>query len=294
MSTTAKTRRGWPVILDSAKTTPLDHITGRVLSGDVHTIFDFFCDRFEKLVEPITKGHSWGWSPRPVRGYADVWSEHAAGTAIDINAPAHYMGKSGTFTAKQVEGIRQVIAECGGLIIWGGDWKHRPDEMHFELKADAANIARVAGLIRAQRAGTAPTPETPPVKIGTRETASLVEWMTQNGMDASYANRARLAAQHGITGYRGTAEQNLRLLAILRDLNGAKGGTYVVNRLDKDGVNVRIGPGRDHPRLGLAPVGTVIVTTGKTSGDYAEGATPYMLSVGQTGWMHTAHLDKKG
>ena len=206
-------------MLFRSATTPLDAITGRVLSGDVHTIFTFLCARYERLVEPIIKGHSWGWNPRPVRGYTDVWSEHSAGTAIDLNAPAHPMGRSGTFTAKQVQGIRQLLRECGDVVVWGGDWKSRPDEMHFEVRNDPAKVAWLAGLIRGEQTKPAPTPTTPTV-IGTLETASITEWMTRHGMDASYANRSRLAAQYGITGYRGTAEQNLRLLTILRDTNG--------------------------------------------------------------------------
>lgn len=284
----ATTQRGWPVILDASATTPLDAITGRALSGDVHTIFTFLCARYERLVEPIIKGHSWGWSYRPVRGYTDVWSEHAAGTAIDLNAPAHPMGRSGTFTPAQVQGIRQVLRECGGVVVWGGDWKTRPDEMHFELRHDPAGIARVAKLIRGEQSTPAPTPATPPTVIGTRQSASIVEWMTANGMDASHAARARLAAQHGITGYRGTAEQNLSLLSILRDLDGAKGKRYRITGASS--LNVRTGPGIKHPRLGSAPKGTIITGTGKTSGGWIEGATPYMASHGQTGWWSGAEM----
>lgn len=45
---------------------------------------------------------------------------------------------------------------------------------------------------------------------------SIVNWMNGKGMDSSYANRARLAAHHGISNYSGTAEQNTQLLGILQ------------------------------------------------------------------------------
>lgn len=40
----------------------------------------------------------------------------------------------------------------------------------------------------------------------------IVDWMKQNGQDSSYANRKKLAEQHGISGYTGTAAQNTQLL----------------------------------------------------------------------------------
>ncbi len=45
---------------------------------------------------------------------------------------------------------------------------------------------------------------------------SIVNWMSNNGMDSSYDNRARLAAQHGIKNFSGTADQNTQLLGILQ------------------------------------------------------------------------------
>lgn len=292
--TTATTRQGWPVQLTSENVSPLSWITGQVLDGDARTILDELCRRFHAEVEPIIKGHSWGWSPRPVRGYTNVWSEHAAGTAVDLNAPAHYMGLRGTFTKEQEAAIRRILTDLGNVVVWGGVWTKRPDEMHFELKNDGPLVRKIAAAIRAGKSATHPEPPKESTNpIGVRDTASVVEWLHSRGRDSSFSARAKLAAHYGITGYRGTAEQNLTLLSHLRADEDGTGRQYTVNTLHKDGVNVRIGPGREHPILGLAPVGTTITATGKTSGDYAEGATPYMLSHGQTGWMHTAHLDRK-
>lgn len=52
--------------------------------------------------------------------------------------------------------------------------------------------------------------------VGTIGNVSLVDYMKQKGMDASFANRAKLAKQYGITNYEGTAAQNLALLAKLQ------------------------------------------------------------------------------
>lgn len=92
-----------------------------------------------------------------------------------------------------------------------------------------------------------------------------------------------------------------RLGINMDDLIAANGATpsttiYTGQQLRTDGqarrykitgansLNVRTGPGRQHPRLGAAPKGTIITATGRTSGGWIEGATPYMQSKGQTGW----------
>ena len=49
------------------------------------------------------------------------------------------------------------------------------------------------------------------------DTNSIVDWMNANGMDSSFANRAKLAAQYGINNYTGTAAQNTQLLTMLRN-----------------------------------------------------------------------------
>jgi len=52
--------------------------------------------------------------------------------------------------------------------------------------------------------------------VGTIKIVSLIDYMKSKGMDTSFANRAKLAKQYGITNYTGTAAQNLALLAKLQ------------------------------------------------------------------------------
>jgi LysM repeat protein/GH25 family lysozyme M1 (1,4-beta-N-acetylmuramidase) len=57
---------------------------------------------------------------------------------------------------------------------------------------------------------------TPTVQISTTSgNISLVDYMKSKGMDASFANRSKLAGQYGIANYSGSAAQNLALLAKL-------------------------------------------------------------------------------
>lgn len=93
---------------------------------------------FLDAVEPVTEpGWDGGYAYRKVAG-TQVWSEHAAGTAIDWNASQHGRGGSATqgWTADQARVIRWMLTRTqnGSYFEWGGDWKN-PDPMHFELKS---------------------------------------------------------------------------------------------------------------------------------------------------------------
>ena len=58
-----------------------------------------------------------GYNPRTKRG-GSGWSEHAFGTAIDINAGKNAMGGKGT---DMPANIKEMAAKYG--LVWGGDWK---------------------------------------------------------------------------------------------------------------------------------------------------------------------------
>ena len=116
--------------------------------GDVATVLSYVANRFHSEVEPLKWPGNWGYAERKIRGGSSL-SNHASGTAIDLNAPAHYLGARGTFSAGQVRAIRRILNDCGGVIRWGGDYRGRKDEMHFEINAGTAAVARVAKAIRA-------------------------------------------------------------------------------------------------------------------------------------------------
>jgi len=88
-----------------------------------------------------------------------------------------------------------------------------------------AAIARCVAEVHATRFGLSrtskatpnpPAASTAPNLSAPAATQTFVQWMQANGMDSSFANRARLARQHGIMNYTGTAEQNMRLWNLLR------------------------------------------------------------------------------
>jgi hypothetical protein len=82
-----------------------------------------------------------------VRGSEDKLSCHSSGTAIDINATKHALGKVGTFPNEKVPMIRALAKKYG--LKWGGDYVNRKDEMHFEVAvtpAKAAELIKKLGL----------------------------------------------------------------------------------------------------------------------------------------------------
>ena len=140
----ATSQNGWPVHTDQSDLIPLNFVTGRVRGGAVHTIFNDFCAWFDRNIEPIRRADSWGWAYRPIRGKTDGYSNHSSGTAIDLNATTHPLGEWNTFTAGQRNRIRAKLRDYEGAVRWGGDYQNRPDDMHFEINANAATLARVA------------------------------------------------------------------------------------------------------------------------------------------------------
>ena len=97
-----------------------------------------FAAEFHKLIEPIDGGtlDDWGYAFRMVRGSTDRLSCHSSGTAIDLNATKHPLGKYDTFPAEKVPMIRALAKKYG--LKWGGDFKTRPDDMHFEVNVTPA------------------------------------------------------------------------------------------------------------------------------------------------------------
>lgn len=125
-----------------------------VRRGDVGTVLRYVAETFHRTVEPLHLGWCWGYYYKPIEGSSTL-SNHASGTAIDLNAPAHPMGRRDTFPPARQAAIRRILTYLEGAVRWGGDYTTRPDDMHFEINASPLTVARVAAKIR--RAATLPT-----------------------------------------------------------------------------------------------------------------------------------------
>lgn len=137
----------------------------RLRKGDAGFLLKHFADWFDAKIEDIDAGQldDWGYAERPIRDGVEL-SNHASGTAMDLNATKHPLGARGTFPAAKASAIRQRLALYNGAIRWGGDYVNRADEMHFEINADAATVKRVADKIRSQ---ATPKPVAAPARVPT-------------------------------------------------------------------------------------------------------------------------------
>jgi len=98
----------------------------------------------------------WAWAARPIRG-STLISNHASGTAMDLNATKHPMGvkTSATFTQKEITAIHRRLEFYNHCIRWGGDYQNRPDAMHFEINKPLAAVERRAKALASAGRGKA-------------------------------------------------------------------------------------------------------------------------------------------
>lgn len=116
-----------------ATTVPGTSVQLTARSGDVTTLLMHVARRFNEAVERLVVPGCWGWAYRENVNSPGSWSNHASGTAIDLNAPRHPNGSANTFSSAQVAAIRVILGECRGVVRWGGDYSRTKDEMHFEI-----------------------------------------------------------------------------------------------------------------------------------------------------------------
>ncbi|WIV57980.1 twin-arginine translocation signal domain-containing protein [Amycolatopsis nalaikhensis] len=161
-------RNGWPVVPPGA--VRRRRIEGsmadvELLDGDATDLLVHVARRFHYEVRPLTPGDVTGY--RADRGgVTPLESDYLSGTAIALH-PQHYpLGVSGGFLPAEVAVIRDILAECGGAVRWGGDDPRTPKESHFALDSPPRDpvVGRAAGMVRAWRtapgqgAGTSPDP----------------------------------------------------------------------------------------------------------------------------------------
>ena len=148
-----QSHNGWPASKDAAEihiiSVPIEGTKIKVRCAKaVAPLIAGFCKEFHELIEPIDEGalDDWGYAFRMIRGSADKLSNHSSGTAIDLNATQHPLGKIGTFPAEKVPMIKALSKKYG--LIWGGseNWKRR-DEMHWEIGLSEAKVAALIGSL---------------------------------------------------------------------------------------------------------------------------------------------------
>lgn len=120
-----------------------------VRNGPAGDLLLWVAGEFDRQVEDIDAGQldDWGYAERQIIGGAEL-SNHASGTAIDLNAPKHPLGVANTFSVKQRAAIHAILARAQGCVRWGGDYSGRVDEMHFEIVKNEAACRTALAAVR--------------------------------------------------------------------------------------------------------------------------------------------------
>jgi hypothetical protein len=116
-------------------------MTVRLLAGPAATVLVYAARRFHYEIDTLRAGDLVG---------------DPAGTAVDIRPGWYPAGVTGGFLPHQLSVIRDILAECDGVLRWGGDATATPTESRFELAVPASD-PRVVALAK-RLGGRAATP----------------------------------------------------------------------------------------------------------------------------------------
>lgn len=152
----ATSQNGWPALDNgSARLRSIviparnGHRTLRTRGGSAGFLLAYLALWFSEKLEDITAQgllDDWGFAFRPVRDSSDL-SNHASGTAIDLNATWHPLGAvwSGVFRKRTArDALHARLKYMHNVIRWGGDYRFRKDEMHFEIVQNISVCEREA------------------------------------------------------------------------------------------------------------------------------------------------------
>lgn len=188
----ANSYNGWPASRDPSaigvntrwEPIPGHKFPGGIKSGDVETVFTYLVRQLDARVEPIEEypaGDEWGFSFRANVNDPNSLSCHASATAIDYNATQHPNRVKYTWTQAQTREIHKILDECSGVIRWLEGW----DEMHFEIRGSAAQVAAAAKKIREM---AKPVPEPDPEEEEEDDMVVSYAWFKDPSVPGTAAN----------------------------------------------------------------------------------------------------------
>lgn len=138
--------------------------------------------------------------------------------------------------------------------------KGKPIKFHREMSSKTCpgsgiNKSKFVDEVKSYKGKVTVSSESPkPSKKVSGGSLGLVDWMKTKGMDSSFYNRKKLADKYGIKKYKGTAEQNTKLLNVLKS-NKTK-PTSKANKVSSGKGGIEVGD---------------TVTLSKTANRYATG-----------------------
>lgn len=127
--------------------TPLDV---KVRMGEVETVLVHVVRRFHYEVDALRSGDVVGWRAPDAVGRRLAESNQASGTAVQIRPGSYPTGVRGGFFPLEELTIRDILADCEGVVRWGGD-DRTPDESLFSIDVPPGDprLAAVAAKLRA-------------------------------------------------------------------------------------------------------------------------------------------------
>jgi hypothetical protein len=156
----ATSQNGYPVIASSAGTrlwqVPQTDRALRLRPGDPGFVLIWLALWFHQRIEDLDRERTWddwGWAYRKIAG-SNTYSNHASGTAVDLNAVQHPQGVHNTFTPIQRTKINWCLrVRLRGVVRWGGTFSTTVDDMHWEINKPMEDVRRVAERLRSTPRG---------------------------------------------------------------------------------------------------------------------------------------------
>lgn len=142
----ATSANGWPALPDGSDrlyvwVIPTKHgdVRIRLRNGSAGFLLAHMILWWAEVLEPVVGKvlDDWGWAYRVIRGQVSGLSNHASGTAADINATKYPLGTD-RMTRLMKARIRLRLQLYRGCIRWGGNYRTRLDQMHIEIDRDLA------------------------------------------------------------------------------------------------------------------------------------------------------------
>lgn len=106
----------------------------------------YLIDETERRGYDVVPGWTWGFACRAIRGSQSP-SNHSWGLAVDINAPKNPMG------SRLITDMPGWMPELwkAHMFRWGGEYRSRPDAMHYEFMGTPADARRITEDIRRRK-----------------------------------------------------------------------------------------------------------------------------------------------
>ena len=286
--TSATSYNGWTVGTPASAigvqnyTVPGTSVMLQIRSGDVATVLLYVAQRFNAEVETLIKGQCGGYDYRPNVNNPSVWSNHASGTAIDLNWSKHPNGVKGTYTAPQTAAVRKILDFCDGVVYWGEDYRGTVDGMHFEINVPPGSpkLSQLVGKINGDYAD--PLGNLDVVAYKGKNTVQVRGWAWDPDQPTTEINVAVYVDGVGISWFPTGRSRP--------DVNGAFG---ITGNHGFD-ISLQMSPG-DHSVTVFAinvgggtnlPIGTKTVTVGANPRGTLDAVSTQNNSARLTGWAY--------